>query len=138
MDRTDWGKRGKHINILSVAIYYKGRAIPLFWTVFGNRGSSSFEQWKQVLKPAIEGLQQMEWLTDIPIHVVADRVFASPKLAEWLKNTYGAGSTLRMKASMYLKKGGMPETQIATLLQKLPKGSRRVLQDQNSDTEQHV
>lgn len=24
MDRTDWGKRGKHINILSVAIYYKG------------------------------------------------------------------------------------------------------------------
>jgi len=130
MDRTDWGKRGKHINILSVAIYYKGRAIPLFWTVFGNKGNSSFEQWKQVLTPAIEGLQQMEWLTDVHIHVVADREFASPKLADWLKNTYGAGSTLRMKASMYLKDGSMPETQIATLLQKLPKGSRRVLHDQ--------
>lgn len=29
MDRTDWKKRGKHINILSVAISYKGRGIPL-------------------------------------------------------------------------------------------------------------
>ena len=104
MDRTDWGKRGKHINILSVAIYYKGRAIPLFWIVFGNKGNSSFEQWKQVLTPCIEGLQQMEWLSGVPIHVVADREFASPKLAEWLKNTYGAGSTLRMKASMVLER----------------------------------
>ena len=130
MDRTDWGKRGKHINILSVSIYYKGRAIPLFWTVFGNKGNSSFEQWKQVLTPAIEGLQQMEWLSCVPVHVVADREFASPKLAEWLKNTYGVDSTLRLKASMYLKGGGMPETQIATLLRKQPKGSRRVLHDQ--------
>lgn len=125
------GKTGKHINILSVALYYKGRAIPVFWTVFGNKGNSSFEQWKQVLTPVIEGLQQMEWLSCVPIHVVADREFASPKLAEWLKNTYGVDSTLRLKASMYLKGAGMPEeTQIATLLRKLPKGSRRVLHGQ--------
>lgn len=60
----------------------------------------------------------MEWLSGIPIHVVADREFASPKLAEWLKNTYGVGATLRMKASMYLKGAGgeMPEVKIATLL----------------------
>ena len=29
MDRTDWKKRLKYINILSVAVSYKGRAIPL-------------------------------------------------------------------------------------------------------------
>jgi ABC-type dipeptide/oligopeptide/nickel transport system permease component len=31
MDRTEWKKRGKWINILTVALSYKGRAIPLFW-----------------------------------------------------------------------------------------------------------
>lgn len=29
MDRTDWEKRCKYINILSVAVSYKGRALPL-------------------------------------------------------------------------------------------------------------
>lgn len=130
MDRTDWEKRRKHVNILSVAVSYKGRAIPLFWIVLGRKGNTSFEHWKQVLTPVIEGLQQMEWLSGIPIHVVADREFASPKLAEWLKNTYGVDTTLRIKASMYLNGDGMPETKIGTLLQKMVKGSRRVLYNQ--------
>ena len=82
MDRTDWKKRCKYINILSVAISYKGRAIPLFWIVLDRKGNSSFDHWKYVLTPVIEGLQQMEWLSGIPIIVVADKEFASPKLAE--------------------------------------------------------
>ncbi len=130
MDRTDWEKRRKYINILSVAVSYKGRAIPLFWIVLDRKGNSSFEHWKQVLTPVIEGLQQMKWLSGISIHVVADREFASPKLAEWLKKTYGVDATLRMKASMYLKGEGMPETKITTLLRRMLKGSRRVLRDQ--------
>ena len=103
MDRTDWEKRLKYINILSVAVSYKGRALPLFWIVLGRKGNSSFEHWKQVLTPVIKGLQQMEWLSGKPILVVADREFASPKLAEWLKNTYGVEAILRIKASMYTK-----------------------------------
>jgi hypothetical protein len=132
MDRTDWEKRKKYINILTVAICYKGRAIPVYWKVFDRKGNSSFEDWKGVLTPVIRGLQQMEWLFGTPIHVVADREFASPKLAEWLKNTYGVGATLRMKASMYLKGVGneMPEVKIATLLAKMAKGSRQVLYNQ--------
>ncbi len=94
MDRTEWEKRGKVINILSVALSYKGRAIPLFWIVLDHKGNSSFEHWKKVLIPVIEGLQQMDWLSRIPIHVVADREFASPKLAEWLFNPYSVPSTL--------------------------------------------
>lgn len=84
MDRTKWKKRGKWINILTVALSYKGRAIPLFWIVFGRRGNTSFEHWTQVLVPVIEALKQMDW-SSAHIHVVADREFASPKLAEWLK-----------------------------------------------------
>ena len=74
----------------------------------------------------------MEWLSGIPIHVVADREFASPKLAEWLKIDYGVGVTLRMKASMYLKGVGdeISEVKIATLLAEMAKGSHRVLYNQ--------
>ncbi len=132
MDRTDWEKRKKYVNILTVAICYKGRAIPAYWKVFDRKGNSSFEDWKEVITPVIKGLHQMEWLSDIPIHVVADREFASPKLAEWLKIDYGVGATLRMKASMYLKGVGdeISEVKIATLLAEMAKGSHRVLYDQ--------
>jgi hypothetical protein len=132
MDRTDWEKRKKYVNILTVAICYKGRAIPAYWKVFDRKGNSSFEDWKEVITPVIKGLHQMEWLSGIPIHVVADREFASPKLAEWLKIDYGVGATLRMKASMYLKGVGdeISEVKIATLLAEMAKGSHRVLYDQ--------
>lgn len=39
IDRTDWEKRGKHINILSVAISYKGRGIPLCGQFWERRGA---------------------------------------------------------------------------------------------------
>jgi len=130
MDRTEWKKRGKWINILSVAVCYKGRALPLFWMVFGRKGNSSLEHWKEVLTPVIERLQQMDWLSDKTIHVVADREFGSPKLAEWLKKIYAISSTLRIKSSMYLNEENKPEVKIASLIQKMKKGSRIILRNQ--------
>ena len=129
MDRTEWKKRGKWINILTVALSYKGRAIPLFWIVFGRRGNTSFEHWKQVLAPVIEALKQMDWIS-AHIHVVADREFASPKLAEWLKTSYVVDSTLRLKASMYLKGDGMPETKIAEIVKGMRKGDHTIMYNQ--------
>ena len=130
MDRTDWEKRQKDINILSVAVAYEGRALPLFWIVLGRKGSSSFKHWKQVLIPVIEGLKQMEWLSNIPIHVVADREFASPKLAEWLKEDYGIDSTVRIKRSIYLSEDGKPETKISMLLKDMKKGTHSIMHSQ--------
>jgi len=130
IDRTDWENRCKYINILSVAVGYKRRVLPLYWIVLDREGNSSFEHWKRILTPVIEGLQQMEWLFGKPIHVVADREFSSPKLAEWLKNTYGVEATLRMKTSMYVKSENMSETKIAKLLEKMGRGSHYVLHNQ--------
>src|SRR4030042_544474 len=132
VDRTDWKKRRQYINILSVAVSYKGRALPLYWMVFGKKGNSSLEQWKQVLFPVIIVLQQMSWLSDktIHIHVVADREFASPKLAEWLKNLYNVSVTLRIQASMYLTGEDTPEIKEASLIRKMAKGSRHILYNQ--------
>ena len=115
MDRTEWKKRGKWINILTVALSYKGRAIPLFWIVLDRKGNPSFEHWKQVLALVLEALKQMDRISAY-IYVVADREFAGPKLAEWLKTSYGIDSTLRLKASMYLKGDDMPETKIAEIV----------------------
>jgi hypothetical protein len=130
MDRTDWEKRQKNVNILSVAVAYKGRAVPLFWIVLDRKGATSFEHWKQVLAPVIEGLKQMEWLSSIPIHAVADREFASPKLAKWLKETYNVDSTVRIKRSMYLSEDGKPERKIAVLLKDMKKGTHFVMHNQ--------
>ena len=132
VDRTEWKKRRRYINILSVAVSYKGRALPLYWMVFGKKGNSSLEQWKQVLFPVIAGLQQMSWLSDKPIHihVVADREFASPKLAEWLKTKCDVMVTLRIKASMYLTGENTPEIKVASLIQQMVKGSRYILYNQ--------
>ncbi len=132
VDRTDWKKRRQHINILSVAVSYKGRALPLYWMVSGKQGCSSLEEWKQVLFPVIIVLQQMSWLSDkqIHIHVVADREFASPKLAEWLKNLYNVAVTLRIKANMYLTGEDTPEIKVASLIKRMKKGSRHILYNQ--------
>jgi len=132
VDRTNWDKRRHHINILSVAVSYKGRALPLYWMVFDKKGNSSLEQWKQVLFPVVITLEQMSWLSDkqIHMHVVADREFASPKLAEWLKTLYNVEVTLRIKASMYLTGEDTKETKVASLIRKMTKGSRQVLYNQ--------
>jgi len=132
VDRTDWQRRQCHISILSVAVSYKGRALPLYWMVSGKPGCSSLEEWKQVLFPVIAALQQMPWLTGRPlhIHVVADREFASPRLAEWLHMTFAVNVTFRLKASMYLRGEDTSETKVASLIKAMKKGSRHILHHQ--------
>ena len=102
IDRTEWIRRGVAVNVLDVGISYQGRALPLFWMVTNRRGSSGFEAWKQVLGPTIEALRATDWTQGKHLHVNADREFASPKLSEWLIETYGGGSTLRLKRSEYI------------------------------------
>jgi hypothetical protein len=102
MDRTTWKKRQRHVNILVVSVYFEGRAIPLFWIVWDRGGSSSYAQWTTVLVPVITELRKQAWCAEMPIIVVADREFASPRLAQWLKQTYHLESVLRIKRSAYL------------------------------------
>jgi hypothetical protein len=124
MDRTTWKKRRRHVNILMVSVYFEGRAIPLFWTVWDQGGSSSYAQWTAVLSPVITALQQQAWCAEIPIIVVADREFASPRLAQWLKQTYHIDSVLRLKRSVYLCDENH-SIQLAALLEHFPQGTTR-------------
>ncbi len=122
MDRTTWKKRQRHVNILMVSVYFEGRAIPLFWVVWDRGGSSSYAQWTSVLSPVIMEFQKQAWCAQIPLLVVADREFASPRLAQWLTLTYHVDSVLRLKRSVYLRDQEQT-VQLATLLQHVPPAS---------------
>jgi hypothetical protein len=121
LDRTCWKKRKRHINILMVSVAFRGRAIPLYWIVKDRAGNSSLSEWKQVLTPVITHLQAHPGFSTKPLIVVADREFASPKLAEWLHTTYHVESVLRLKRSAYLC-DQEPSVQLAELLQYFPQG----------------
>lgn len=124
MDRTNWKKRKRHVNILMVAVHFQGRAIPLFWTVRGNAGNSGCEDWKTVLRPVITAIQAIPELAARPLIVTADREFASPQLAEWLHQTFGVDSVLRLKRSEYLC-DQTHDIQLADLVAFLPRGETR-------------
>ncbi len=124
MDRTTWKKRQCHVNILMVSVYFEGRAIPLFWIVWDRGGSSSYAQWTAVLSPVMTELQKQAWCAEIPIIVVADREFASPRLAQWLKQTYQIDSVLRLKRRTYLCDQDQ-SIQLIELLEHFPQGTTR-------------
>jgi hypothetical protein len=128
MDRTEWIKRGTPINVLDVALHYKGRAIPLFWLVFNRRGNSSLEKQKAALTPVIEALRSAFWTQGKQIHVIADREFASPKLSEWLWITFRVDSTLRLKRSEYFTYFNDDKiAKVSEYLKQLHPGNRRFL-----------
>lgn len=135
LDRTEWVRRGKPVRILNVALYYKGRALPLFWKVDNHQGNTGLEDWKEVLTPAIEALRAASWTQGKALHVAADREFASPKpapdrqaqeLSQWLWETFRVGSSLRAKRSQYLNTGDT-QIQVAEYLAKLRPGQVRFL-----------
>lgn len=126
MDRTEWRKRGTPVNVLDVALYYKGRAIPLFWIVFNRRGNSSLQDWEAALTPVIEALRSASWVQGKQIHVTADREFASPKLSEWLWVTFRIDSTVRMKRSEYINSEA-ETAKVSQYLQTLHPGNQRFL-----------
>lgn len=124
MDRTHWKKRTCHINILMVSVHFQSRAIPVFWTVVNRAGNSAFDAWKTVLTPVITEFQAQSWMAKVPLIVTADREFASPQLAEWLKTTYRVESVLRLKRSEYLCDQAQ-EIKLADLLRFFPQGETR-------------
>jgi hypothetical protein len=124
MDRTEWHKRQRQVNILMVAVAFQGRAIPLYWTVRDRAGASGVEDWKAVLQPVITAFQADPALQGRPIIVTADREFASPQLAEWLQDTYDVDSVLRLKRSEYLC-DQTHDLKLADLVAFLPQGEMR-------------
>ena len=54
IDRTNWKLGKQNFNILFLALYYKGYAIPLAWTVMTHRGCSNREMRVSLLKKVLK------------------------------------------------------------------------------------
>lgn len=126
LDRTEWVRRGVAVQVLSVALAYEGRAIPLYWEVKNCQGCTNLAAWKAVLTPVLEALRAAPWAQGKEIHVVGDREFASPKVSEWLWTTFRVGSTLRVKRSEYLTTE-LAQTPASAYLRTLQPGQQRIL-----------
>jgi len=86
LDRTNWRWGKKNINILVLAVVYKGIAIPIYWLLLNKRGNSNTRERIALLKRFIKHFGK----TRI-IRLLADREFIGKDWFAWLKQE-GAGS----------------------------------------------
>lgn len=77
MDRTNWKRKGKEINILAIGARYNGCAIPLIFTLLPKRGNSNTQERIELINRIIRivGLERINSLT-------ADREFVG---GDWFK-----------------------------------------------------
>jgi len=91
LDRTNWRWGKKNINILVLAVVYKGIAIPIYWLLLNKRGNSNTRERIALLKRFIKHFGK----TRI-IRLLADREFIGKDWFAWLKQE-GIDMTIRIK-----------------------------------------
>jgi hypothetical protein len=92
IDRTQWQER----NVFMVTVVWGTHALPLYWEVLDHVGSSSLKTQKRLLKVALSLCK------NVPVLVLGDREFHSPKLAAWL-DSRGVYFALRQKKSLHFR-----------------------------------
>lgn len=115
IDRTEWQRRGKHLNLLLCSVVYHSRSFPLYWTLLPTRGCSSLAGQHALLTPVLAALTAHPLLAAIPRRVLADRAFCAPRFAQWLTRQhvrYG----LRVKKSSHIARLDIPATPLRLFL----------------------
>lgn len=89
IDRTEWQFGGQWVNVLMLAVTYRGISIPLFWTVRDEKGCSDNLERKAILQKFIDGfgVESIRFVT-------ADREFCSK---EWLEFLIGKKIPFRLR-----------------------------------------
>ena len=79
LDRTNWKWGKRDINILMLAIVYRGIAIPIVWTLLNKRGNSDTKERIALIQRFISIFGK-----DRIVNVFADREFIGEKWFTWL------------------------------------------------------
>ena len=122
IDRTDWKKRGVHLNILFCSIAFFGRSFPVHWTLLPHAGCSTLAQQKAVLDPVLAAILSHPRLVPLSLKVCADREFGSPLLADWLKEHWHCQFALRVKRSIIVSRTDIPPTPLRRFFAKMERG----------------
>lgn len=122
LDRTDWKKRGIHLNVLFCSIAFFGRSFPVHWTLLPHGGCSTLAQQHAVLDPVFAAILSHPRLAPLPRKVCADREFGSPLLADWLNEQWHCQFALRVKRSIIVSRTDIPPTPLRTFFARMERG----------------
>lgn len=129
LDRTNWKFGRTDINILMLAVVYKGVAVPLMWKIlgkedvpnFGKKGNSNTGERKELTDRLIRlfGAERAEAL-------IADREFIGNEWFCWLKEQ-GVRIIIRLRESQYVTGSRGIPTRASFLFRNLKIKESRIL-----------
>ena len=99
VDRTNWKRGIKNINLLTIGGLNSGIFLPLFWLQLNKQGNSNFDDRKQLIERFINLLKK-KYVDTSSMVLLADREFIG---AEWFKYLVEQKLhfVIRLKAKMY-------------------------------------
>jgi len=123
MDRTNWQWGKKNLNILMLAVVYKGVAIPIYWLLLNKKGNSDTRERIAIVKRFIRQFGKERLLG-----ILADREFIGEHWLTWLK-TENIGFYIRIKKDAKVPNSQGKAVQAKQLFQFLKPGEELVLRE---------
>ncbi len=100
MDRSNWKRGKKNINLLTMGILWHDCFIPLVWKQLNKRGNSNFSERKSLMQRFIKSWKKMgKSIKNMTL--VADREFIGPQWLNYL-HQQGAFFVFRLRENMRL------------------------------------
>jgi hypothetical protein len=123
LDRTNWKWGEKNLNILTLAIVYKGAAIPVYWLVLNKQGNSNQRERIALLQRFIRQFGRSGILG-----VLGDREFIGDHWWHWL-NEQRIPYLMRMKENQGVSNRHGHSCAVRCLFADLGRGKSRVLRN---------
>lgn len=132
LDRTNWQWGQKSLNILTLAVVYKGAAIPVYWLILNKRGNSSQRERIALLQRFIKHFGRKNILG-----VLGDREFIGDDWWQWLTEQ-GIPYLIRVKDNQLLRNRKNQNCAVRSLFADLQVGESRVLRKRRRIGQQSV
>jgi hypothetical protein len=123
IDRTNWKWGKKNINILVLAIVYKGIAIPVYWVLLDKKGNSNTKERIALMKRFIAQFGKSQILG-----VFGDREFIGEKWLKWLQ-AEGIKFHIRIKENAKIPNSQGIDVQAKKLFYLLKVGEKIVIKE---------
>ena len=121
IDRTNWQWGKSNINILTLAITFKGIAIPIYWELLNKKGNSNTSERIALIKKFIN-----QFGKNCISGILADREFVGDDWFAWLSQE-NISFYIRIKKNFLTTDSRGQPVRVGTLFRDLTPGSERVL-----------
>jgi len=122
LDRTNWQWGEKNINILMLAVVYKGVAIPVYWLLLDKKGNSNSRERIALMKRFIRQFGKQHLLS-----LLANREFIGKVWLKWLKDEE-IGFVIRIKKDALVPNSRSDKVPVKNLFRFLKPGEKAVIQ----------